>query len=144
MNRNNILKLAEYMRSLPADEYDQTMTLHADGSPSCLLAHMLRLFGDARNPRDPIAAKEAAVELLGVDEGQADFLYVAFPLGKRAGKPSPRDACRMLKRLALLDKGVEWSFLIAVGDGEEDDLPYDWDQGGEPPICELPDFRDRS
>ena len=125
------------MRSLPGDKYDQTRTLHADGSPSCLLAHMIDLFGVEADPNDPIAAKKAAVELLGVEKGQADFLYVAYPLGRRAGEPSPFDAYMVLARLAPIeDKGVAWCFHIAVGGGEVD-LPY-WDQG-EPPICEIPD-----
>ena len=44
----------------------------------------------------------------------------------------------MLKRLALIeDKGVSWCFHLPLGD-----LDYDWDQGGEPPICEIPDVRE--
>ena len=110
MNRHNILKLAAaYMRSLPGDKYDQTRATH------CLLKHMLDLFGVEADAADPIAAKKAAVELLGVEKGQADFLYADYPLGRRTGKPSPFDAYMVLKRLALIeDKGVAWCFHIAA------------------------------
>ena len=136
MNRRNILKLAAHMRSIPADKYDQTK------ANRCLLAHMIGLFGVEADPNDPIAAKQAAVELLGVEKGQADFLYADYPLGRRAGEPSPYDAYMVLKRLALIeDKGVAWCFHLPLGDGEID-LDYDWDQGGGPPICELPDVRE--
>ena len=71
------------MRSLTADQYDQTK------ANRCLLKHMLDLFGVEADADDPIAAKRAAVELLGVEKGQADSLYAAYPLGRRAGGPSP-------------------------------------------------------
>ena len=48
----------------------------------------------------------------------------------------------VLARLALIeDAGVSWCFHLPLGDGEID-LDYDWDQGGEPPICEIPDVRE--
>ncbi len=100
---------------------------------------MIDVFEVEADPNDPIAAKEAAVELLGVEKGQAESLYAAHPLGRKAGEPSPYDAYMVLARLALIeDAGVSWCFHLPLGDAEID-LDYDWAQGGEPPICKIPD-----
>ena len=109
MNKRNILALAEHMRSLPGDRFDQTRAVHDDGSPSCLLAHMMNLFGDGGNPNDPMVAKDAAVRILGTEKGQADFLYAGSPLGVLAHGPTPPEAAFMLTRLATVeDAGVRW------------------------------------
>ena len=103
MNKRNILKLAACMRSLPADQYDQTRVTH------CLLKHMLDLFGVEADADDPIAAKRAAVELLGVEKGQADFLYMGRPLGSPVRGPTPPEAALMLTRLAIVENGgIRW------------------------------------
>ena len=107
MNKNNLLAPAAHIESIPPGRYDQSKPLHDDGSPSCLLAHMMEFFGDDADADDPRAAREAAERILGIEYGMAASLYRGRPFGWDAEKATPREAAMVPRRIAN-DKGAGW------------------------------------
>ena len=113
-NRRNLFLLAAYMDALPPEKFDQTRFQHGDGSPSCLVAHMLALLEPetwerAKRERNPRFARAQTARLLGLDYDQTANLYCGRPLGYEAESPTAKDAATMLKRMAWLrNAGINW------------------------------------
>lgn len=101
MNKENILKLAEYMDRLPGDAYDQRYIDWTSGprcgTPSCIAGHATYIAGQW-SPAGPILAK--AREWLGLDEKQSNALFTGFPRGVVGEYLTPRDAAATLRLLA--------------------------------------------
>ena len=87
-NRANLLALADYMAALFPDRHDQTRAVYDDGSPSCLLSHMLFLLDRKTwertvHSRKPGFMGAAAEKILAIDYGMAACLYAGGPWGSR-------------------------------------------------------------
>ena len=112
LNRASILAFANYMASLEPHRYDQTRDVHDDGSPSCLLSHLLQFFEPdtwerTTHPRNPRFMREAAERILGVKYCVTAFLYCGRPFGFEAENPTTQEAAMVLRRLAD-GKGATW------------------------------------
>ena len=99
MNKANIMRLAEHMEALTAEEYDQgqvffTSTVRC-GTPACVGGHAAALAGEWESARSKL---EVAREWLGLEEGQANLLFDGQPPG--AVEPTPQDAAATLRYLA--------------------------------------------
>ena len=108
-----VVALAEYMETVPLEQYDQTRTEHDDGSPACLLAHALFRFAPTqwnhrRQRRKPHFIKTEAARVLGLEDCAMGALYHGCPLGFDERSPTPTEAAAMLRHLA--EEGIfVWS-----------------------------------
>ena len=112
LNRTNILAFANRMESLDPALYDQTKDAHYDGTPSCLVAHLIEFFepetwAETTHPRSPRFMRVAAEKILGIDYCVTAFLYCGRPFGFEGGDPTPDEAALVLRHLAD-DKGARW------------------------------------
>ena len=110
--QHRLYAFASYMRHIEPQYYDQTRDVHADGSPSCLLAHAMRFFRPdlwrgTEHPRHPRLMKETAAELFDLEYCQTAFLYHAFPFGRGEPTPTTGEAADHLIRLAE-GSGAAW------------------------------------
>ena len=100
MNKANILKLAEYMETLPDEEYNQLYFSHQGGiecgTPSCIAGHAAWLagcFGEWE-------AMTGAAEWLALPYGLERGLFAPNPAGEGGWSPTPQDAAWTLRHLA--------------------------------------------
>ena len=110
MNKENILKLAEYMETLRPEKYNQRYVEHPPGprcgTPSCIAGHAAFLSGLWGYTPFPI---EEARYWLGLSSNTARPLFAPFPFveGGLEYKPSPQDAAWTLRHLAETGE-VRW------------------------------------
>ena len=105
MNKENVLKLAEYMKALPDNEYDQRYYSHPThtpgvdcGSPSCVAGHAAFISGRWKSPMEGSFA--IAGDWLGINWIEAKSLFSPKPYGEGDWNPKPQDAAWTLRHLA--------------------------------------------
>lgn len=125
MNVERVLKLAEYIGSLPPEKLymadylvetnefglkrlSYTMTMdrltHECGTAACIAGHALMLFGDADSvriaSRAPWKAHDMARELLGLSVERANYLFYGGWTWKHKHGATPQAAARELMEVA--------------------------------------------
>lgn len=106
--KKKTLKLAQMLREIPEDQYDQSVMGLNWKSPGDIFFHAVRIFGDHRRiqdmDQDDIVRE--ALRVMGWDRYfSLELLYHPFPFGDR--KPTREEAARMLE-LMVAGGGCHW------------------------------------
>ena len=111
MNVERVKQLAEHMRGLPPERYNQRCFVHSCGTPACIAGHAAHLAGEFPGRKTPpdvfdLRVYNAASRWLGLGFKHTDDLFRAYPFDRY--EPTNIEAANVLDILAETGK-VDWA-----------------------------------